>query len=278
MAAKEAQSAKAEAKRREEANKKKAAIERESEAKAEREEQKKAEQARQAEAAKRRAAIESEFRRHEDIPRLLETPANVCVAIVQDTAGSLLAAANKGAIGTFGWVHGAVTVSQAVAFEDTEGPMLATARKLDAYLHSGVPLAQAVGNIQQVGTTDSDQVHAEMKLLNYIDGHAGQFPGQVTLYISRICCANCSVAIGIWNKRKLQKVTVRSASSGSRWPGWQKPTWMTQDALAEADYDAWALQWEQDNQRYEAVTVLSTRRPRSDSDPISRVQTVINRV
>jgi hypothetical protein len=266
-----------EAKKREEANKQKLAIENEMKAKAEREAKAKAERTRKAEEEKRKAAIESEFRRHEDIARLLETPANVCVAVVQSPQG-LLAAANKGVIGTFGWVQGTVTVSQNVAVETTEEPLMSTARKLDAYLQSGASLAQAVGHLQQVRTTDSDQVHAEMKLLNYIDQNRQQFPGAVELYISRICCANCSAAIDIWNRWKSPKVTVRKGSSASRWPGWAKPVWMTQHTQADADYDLWAQQWQQQNQGFTDVTGLSTRRPRSDSGPISRVQTAITLV
>jgi hypothetical protein len=272
-AAQQAQSVKARAPQEEAANAKKAALEKELKAQAEREKQAKAKLRREAEVEKQRAAVESEFRRHEDIARLLETPANVCVAVVPGPLG-LLAAANKGVIGTFGWVPGTVTVSQNVEVETTEEPLKSTARKLDAYLQSGPLLAQAVGSIQQVHT-GSDQVHAEMKLLNYMDQNPQQFPGAVELYISRICCANCSAAIDIWNRWKAPKVTVRKASSASRWPGWAKPAWMTQHNQANAEYDLWAQQWQQHNQGFTDVTGLSTRRPRSDSDPISRVQTTI---
>jgi hypothetical protein len=190
-----------------------------------------------------------------------------------------LAAANQGNIGTFGWVHGTLTVSQEVAFEDVEGPIASTARKLDAYLHSGPPLTQAVGALQQVGTTESHLVHAEMKLLNYIDQNGQQFPGnQVEFYISRLCCANCAAAINIWNSWKSPKVTVRKGSSASRFPGWQKPTWLTQHEQANAAYDKWLESWEVSNKGYTEVTGLPTRRPRSDSSPISPGQTAVVRI
>lgn len=183
--------------------------------------QKRQEEAR-AEAIRRiEAAQEPKGRRRlEAVARLLESPDNVCVAVVEVT-GHYYAATNQGGLAPLQFDKGTLFVSN---LGGNTGKMERTrerdAAKVSASLTAG-DLSIDPGTVRQVGQDLPNSVHAEMKLLNWL--HVSGWRGTVDLYISKLCCTNCRIAIDEWNKSENQPKIRTPGSHGDYFPGWEFP-------------------------------------------------------
>ena len=184
------------------------------------------------EAEERRVAIEleerlarqqpKERRRLESLARLLESPDNVCVAVVK-VADTLYAATNKGVLSPLKYAVDALGVTNVGGVTGYKGERERErdARKVAHYITEGGLTGAQITGIQQVGTALSDNVHAEMKILNWLVGQGKT--GTYEICVSKLCCANCRIAIDEWNASGKQPRLNSPGSHGNYFVGWQLP-------------------------------------------------------
>jgi hypothetical protein len=97
-----------------------------------------------------------------------------------------------------------------------------------------IPLASIepinVETVQDVGQGQGPTVHAEMKILNWltVTRRTGTYP----VYVSKLCCAKCRIAIDLWNKEyPVRKLKIESQGShGDHFPGWHLPSCIEPDS------------------------------------------------
>lgn len=160
-------------------------------------------------------------RRMESLARLLESPDNVCVAVVK-RGGRIYAATNKGTLAALSYESATLKVTN---LEGSTGVLGERTRERDAlkisqYVTEGGLSAEEVNGITQVGTTLGDGVHAEMKILNWLVGQGAT--GTVDIYISKLCCNNCRIAIDEWNKSRVPRLNA-PGGHGNYFLGWTLP-------------------------------------------------------
>jgi hypothetical protein len=210
------------------------------------------------------------FRRMETLARFLETGSktdkgNVCVAIVE-LDGVIYATTNEGPIAHIGYADDVLSVNKALSVEKEEQPVEISAAKLSAFIGGSEVLRGSVNKIQQIGIGWSTNLHAEMKMLDFLYVER-ELRGMVTIYISRLCCPKCRVAIDKWNEaKKGLQLIVRAGTHGSAYPGWDPPECIRSDealsqAIAGPDR---GRRWDAYSSRA-ATNIMSTRRARSPS-------------
>jgi len=210
------------------------------------------------------------FRRMETLARFLETGSktdkgNVCVAIVE-LGGVIYATTNEGPIAPLGYDDDVLLVNKALTVEKEEQPVEISATKLSSFIGASDVLRTAVNKIQQIGIGWSNNLHAEMKMLDFLYVEC-ELKGVVTIYISRLCCPKCRVAIDKWNDaKKGLMLIVRPGTHGSAYPGWDPPECIrSDDALSEAIAGSdRGRRWDTYSSRT-ATNIMSTRRSRSQS-------------
>jgi hypothetical protein len=185
------------------------------------------------------ADLTRDFRRKETLARFLETrvesspgveirdKTNVCVAIAE-VKGTIFATTNRGVIGNLVYDEkNTLLVSESFTVEQGEQDVATSARKLSAYFGA------QVNTIKQVCGEKSDNMHAEMKMIDYLLGEL-KLTSDITIYISRLCCGKCRRAIDLWNEIvKSPRITVREGTHGSYFPGWDPPTCFPEHLLDE---------------------------------------------
>jgi hypothetical protein len=167
-------------------------------------------------------------RRLESIARLLESPDNVCVAVVE-VDGRYVAATNKGVLAPLRHDKETLMVSRLAGWtgrwDDDLGEGERTrqrdAAKVAASIQENGLSAELINNVTQVGTELGDSVHAEMKLLDWLV-KAGK-SGDVEIYVSKLCCGNCRIAIDLWNESTKQPKVLTNGTHGDYFPGWRFP-------------------------------------------------------
>jgi len=159
-------------------------------------------------------------RRLEAVARLLESPDNVCVAVVE-VGGRYYAATNQGGLAPLQFDLGTLFVSNLGGMTGKfERERARDAAKVSASLGTG-ELSIDPGAVVQVGAALSNAVHAEMKLLNAL--YTQGVTGDVDLYISKLCCANCRIAIDEWNGSANQPKIRTPGTHSDYFPGWEFP-------------------------------------------------------
>jgi hypothetical protein len=180
----------------------------------------------------RRRLADVGFRRMETLARFLETDQNVCVAIAQ-VGGKIIATTNRQPIAPLEYRRGGKDEAARLKVTDghralEEQTLAVSAKKLSDFVGASSDLIDRVNSIIQVGAGWDDNMHAEMKLLDYLcDAGVG---GSVTFYISRVCCPKCRKALDAWNASgKPLRIVVRTGTHGSRYPGWTPPRCIKDD-------------------------------------------------
>jgi hypothetical protein len=214
----------------------------------------------------KRVSEDRTYRRKEYIVRLLETPDNVCVAMTF-LDGKLFAAANKGALAKIAFDNGELIIDKGVALEKVEGELDVKASKLSNYLSQDSKTASYLSQIVPVDQTHGGTKHAEMKLLDFLYWNGKK--GTIVVYISRLCCAKCRVAIDIWNEAQTGlRLDVREGSHWSSFPGWDAPDCFNKEGLLEKLLAKTGTKSLKDLSSKESVNSLhSQRRDRSESPP-----------
>lgn len=183
----------------------------------------KAREKREAEALQARIARQQPIgrRRMESLARLLESPANVCVALVQ-VDGKLIAATNEGTLSQVTYQASTLGVERLGGHTGVGGERSRErdAHKLSKYVADGNLGTEQLAAIQQVGA-GNDNVHAEMKILNWLVNEGKS--GTVEVYVSKLCCNNCRIAIDAWNASGKQLIISTPGGHGNYFKGWEFP-------------------------------------------------------
>ncbi|HLW69003.1 MAG TPA: GNAT family N-acetyltransferase [Candidatus Binataceae bacterium] len=205
------------------------------------------------------------FRRMETLARFLETfvatdasKTNVCVALVE-IEGKIFATTNQNSIGKVSFDDDkTLLVDSNFTVEPGEQYADVSAKKLSVYFAES---AELINSITQVGKDWSDNLHAEMKMLEFIVLKGLLNP--VTIYISRLCCPKCWKAINKWNEKKMAPaIVVRQGTHASFYPGWELPK------CIEADEElADAITGERGRKGFSEYTDLNTQSTRRERSP-----------
>jgi ribosomal protein S18 acetylase RimI-like enzyme len=211
-----------------------------------------------------------EFRRLESVARLLETPDNICVAITKGADGQIYATTNKASLNQLVYSEETLWVGRNVHPKVVgENHILKRAKKVSAFIREN-ELVNQINHIQHVCSDQSDGLHAEMKMLNFLAQRL-KLTTPTEMFISKVCCANCSRALSFWNaKSKKPKIIYRPESSGSSWPGWECPPCINQSELEEwvnsgPSFGSERVGTEEARGRQPFLTALPTRRASSQS-------------
>ena len=177
-------------------------------------------------------------RRLESVARLLESPDNVCVAVTE-VDGRYYAATNKGVLAPLRHDKGALMVSNLAGstgrWDGREGERTRErdAAKVAASIADEDLSADLINNVTQVGTDLDDNLHAEMKLLDSLVKK--RKTGNIEVYVSKLCCGNCRIAIDLWNESANQPKIRTNGTHGDYFPGWRFPQCIwDKNALREA--------------------------------------------
>jgi hypothetical protein len=201
-----------------------------------------------------------DFRRLETVARLLETPGNICVAVARGEDGKIYATTNKGKLNSLVYQDKTKTLWVGKEVHATlmgENDLKQRAQKVSAYIDAK-SIAEQINDIEHVRDAIGNKIHAEMKMLDFIV-RGLELKTETNIYISKVCCANCSRALNFWNaKSKTPKIIYRHQSSGSEWTGWKCPP-----CIDEKELDEWLKSRGQERGRVTSRTDLSTRRERS---------------
>jgi hypothetical protein len=162
-----------------------------------------------------------ERRRMESFARLLESPDNVCVAIVK-VGDKLYAATNAGTLSRVSYAEKTLGVERV---DESTGVMgertrMRDAQKVSHYVTEGGISATDIAGIEQVGA-DWGSVHAEMKILNWLFDERKE--GTYEIYVSKLCCNNCRIAIDEWNLSSSRLKVNSPGGHGNYFLGWLFP-------------------------------------------------------
>jgi hypothetical protein len=195
----------------------------EAEARRKREEQE-AERIRQIEASQEPKAR----RRLEAVARLLENPENICVALAE-IDDVFYAATNQGGLAPLEFNQKTLWVSNLEGWTGKfERARYRDASKVSDSINKN-EISITINKIIQVGQTLGTDVHAELKLLDFLSNLGIRRP--ISIYISKLCCEKCRIAIDLWNtwwKTPCLKIETPN-SHGDYFPGWELPPCIHQD-------------------------------------------------
>jgi hypothetical protein len=162
-------------------------------------------------------------RRLEGVARLLESPSNICVALAV-VDGQYIATTNEGLLAPLVFDQGTLWVCDPTGSTGQKERYRShdAAKVFASFEAKELPLT--INDVKQVEKTGDHQVHAELKLLNWLVKNNKK--GTIEVYVSKLCCKKCRIAISEWNNYKSKTVAltiVTPGTHGDYYQGWYLP-------------------------------------------------------